>query len=186
MLDASLLPLHNERAVIRPMVRADAVAYTSGTTDPAVRRYGHLPEPAYTEDSVRALINGDIKAGLNRGDLAVLAIADPKTDAFAGSLVLFDVDAESAEVGFWVHPDHRGKGLARAALALADKFAKRSGLTTLRARTVPENQASRHVLEKTGFTTTGKTESTAPSGETTVLTHYLRRLQPPSPVPETS
>lgn len=179
MLDASLLPLCNERAAIRPMAPADAIPYASGTTDPAVRRYGHLPEPAYTEDSVRALINGHIKDGLNRGDLAVLTIADPETDVFAGSLVLFDLDAESAEVGFWVHPRHRGKGLGRAALSLAGEFAKRSGCTALRARTVPENRSSRRVLEKSDFMPTGTAEGTAPSGETITLLHYRRRLHPP-------
>ncbi|WP_182358636.1 hypothetical protein [Tomitella gaofuii] len=36
-------------------------------------------------------LDGDIRVGFDPGDLAVLAIARPDTDEFAGSLVLFDI-----------------------------------------------------------------------------------------------
>lgn len=172
MLDATLLPLRNDRAVLRPMRTEDAGAYAAGTEDPAVRRYAHLPEPEYTEESVTTLIGTSIHEGLIRGDLAVLTIADPVTDAFAGSLVIFDVSDDSAEVGFWVHPDHRGKALAEAALQLALVFARSSGITRLQARTLPENQASQRVLERTGFLPSRREWGTAPSGQEAELLHY--------------
>ena len=108
---------------------------------------------------------GSIRDGLERGDLAVLAIADPMTDKFAGSLVLFDVKDHSAEVGFWMHPDWRGRGITAAALSLAVEFTRRSGLTTLSARTVPENAASRRVLARAGFLEAGTRRDIAPSGQ---------------------
>lgn len=70
---------------------------------------------------------------------------------FDGCLVLFGVTDVSAEVGFWVHADHRGKGLAGAALSLAAAVALRSGLTRLTVRTATENLASQRVLEQAGF-----------------------------------
>lgn len=151
MLDAELLPLHNDRTVLRAMVPGDANAYASGTADPMVRQYAHLPEPEYTETSVIELINGPISEGLAAGELAVLTIADPANDEFVGSLVLFGASEGAMEVGFWVHPDHRGKGAAAGALGLAVEFARRSGVTRLLARTVPENRASQRVLERAGF-----------------------------------
>src|SRR5690625_3911829 len=151
MLESRCLPLSNDRAVLRAMRPEDASAYASGTADPLVRRYAHLPEAEYTEAFVTELIGGTIREGLARGDLAVLTVADPSTDAFAGSLVLFGVDQGSAEVGFWMHPDHRGKGLAGAALALGIEFARRSGFLRLTARTLPNNHASQRVLEQAGF-----------------------------------
>lgn len=177
MLDVTLLPLHSERAVLRAMRAGDACAYAQGTTDASVRRYAHLPEPEYTEASVTALIQGAIREGLEQGNLAVLAIGGPSTGQFAGSLVLFDVTEESAEVGFWVHPGHRGKGVAGAALSLAALLAQRSGLTRLVARTVPENLASQRVLEGAGFARGAETSGIAPSGETAVLLHYSRELR---------
>ncbi|MEZ5085490.1 MAG: GNAT family N-acetyltransferase [Tessaracoccus sp.] len=178
MLDANLLPLRAERVVLRAMRAADASAYATGTKDTAVRDYAHLPEPEYTEATVTALIRGSIRDGLERGDLAVLTIADPATDEFAGSLVLFGVTDDSVEVGFWVHPDHRGKGLAGASLALAVEFARGSGLTRLTARTVPENQASQSVLESVGFARGEQTHDIAPSGEEVALLHYSRQVAP--------
>lgn len=172
MLNADLLPMRSDRAVLRPMRTEDAGAYAAGTEDTAVRRYAHLPEPGYTEESVTALVGGTIREGLESGELAVLTIADPATDVFAGSLVLFDVSDDSAEVGFWVHPDHRGKGLAEAALQLALVFARRSRITRLEARTLPENQASQRVLERTGFLPSGRQWGTAPSGQEAELLHY--------------
>ncbi|HIY67329.1 MAG TPA: GNAT N-acetyltransferase [Candidatus Agrococcus pullicola] len=178
MLDARLLPLRSDRAVLRSMRPSDASAYASGAADPTVRRYAHLPEPEYTEASVIALIKGAIGEGLERGDLAVLTIADPATDAFSGSLVLFGASKGSVEVGFWVHPDHRGKGVAVGALAVAVEFARRSGFTRLTARTVPENQASQRVLERTGFVQGETTRDVAPSGQEVALMHYLLDLEP--------
>lgn len=180
MVDVAVLPLRNDRAVLRTMHTGDARAYAEGTRDVSVRRYAHLPESEYTEESVTALIDGAISAGLERGDLAVLAIGTPSTGEFAGSLVLFDVTDESAEVGFWVHPDHRGHGLAVAALGLAVELARRSGLTRLTARTVPENGASQRVLELAGFSRGAVVEDVAPSGDAVDLVHYALAFVDPA------
>lgn len=183
MLDASLLPLDDARVRLRPLLPEDAADYAAGTADPAVREFAHLPEPEYTEASVRAMIAGTAAGGLAAGDLAVLAIADAATDAFAGSLVLFDVcagedGAPEAEVGFWLHPAHRGGGRARAALDLAARWAGSCGLHRLRARTAEGNAASRRVLAGAGFAETGSAEGTAPSGETVALIHAVRPVYP--------
>ena len=180
MLDAGLLPLRNDRAVLRAMQLDDVAAFVSGTTDPQVRSYAHLPEPEYTEASVTALVQGQIRAGLERGDLAVLTIADPATDAFAGSLVLFGLEEGSVEVGFWVHPDHRGKGIAGAGVALAVEFARRSGLIRLTARSLRENAASQRVLDRIGFIRGEATWNLAPSGEEVTLVHHHLDVEPGS------
>lgn len=94
MLDSKPLPLRTGQAILRAMRPEDAAAYAAGTDDPMVRQFAHLPEPKYTEESVRTLIQGTIQEGLDRGDLAMLTIADPTNDDFAGSLVLFDVEGD--------------------------------------------------------------------------------------------
>lgn len=179
MLNSDFLPVQGERLRLRPLKAHDAEAFADGTTDPDVRRYGHLPEPEYTPESVRTMIERDAAPGLERGDLAVLAIADATTDAFAGSLVLFDVSDESAEVGFWIHPAYRGSGVAAAALALAARFAWASGLHELTARTLPKNSASQRTLTAAGFGFQRQTLDTAPSGERVQLLHYSYRPHAP-------
>lgn len=176
MLDHSLLPLVGRRATLRPLLPDDAADYAEGVRDPAVREYAHLPEPYDTEEAARRMITEIAGPGLSRGDLGVLAIADAATGAFAGSLVLFDLTADGAEIGFWIHPRHRGEGLAVAALELAADLAGRSGLALLTARTMPENRASCAVLERAGFLATGDEHGTTPSGHETVLTGWRRSL----------
>ncbi|MBB4663112.1 GNAT family N-acetyltransferase [Conexibacter arvalis] len=176
MLDSALLPLANSRVRLRALRLDDATAFAEGTDDPDVRAYGHLPESEYTPESVKTMIERDARPGLERGDLAVLAIADADTDQFTGSLVLFDVTEPSAEVGFWLHPRHRGSGMAAAALDLAARFARDSGLTRLTARTTEDNVASQNVLARADFARTGAGSDIAPSGARIRLLHYARSI----------
>lgn len=176
MLDPSHLPVSDGRVQIRTMTHADAWAYADGTDDEDVRTYAHLPAPEYTRESVIEMIDGVIAEGLARGDLAVLTIADAATDRFLGSLVIFDVTREGAEVGFWLRPESRGRGLTGAALALASRFAERSGLRTLTARTAADNRASQTVLCKAGFVPVHRGCDTVPSGHEVEVIHYERVL----------
>lgn len=172
MLDVTLLPLRNTHARLRQLRHDDAGPFAAGTADPAVQRYGHLPETSYTPTSVKAMIDDEVCRGLERGDLAVLAIARADTDEFAGSLVIFDVSEAQGEVGFWVHPNHRGIGISSAALDLTARFAHRTGLRRLMARTVTDNTVSQRVLIQAGFVETGRAVGTAPSGHELTLIHY--------------
>lgn len=177
MLDATHLPLRNGRVRLRRLRHDDAAAFAAGTEDRAVQRYGHLPEPSYTPASVQAMIDGDVRAGLERGDLAVLAIAQAETDDFAGSLVIFNVSECQAEVGFWVHPANRGGGVGSAALDLAAQFAYRNGLSRLTARTATNNAPSQRVLTLADFVETERMVGTAPSGQDLALIHYERTIR---------
>ena len=178
MLDATNLPITFENTCLRPLSELDADAYAAGTKDGAVRRFAHLPEPDYTPESVRRMICDEVATGLSSGTLAVLALADAETDQFVGSMVLFDVSSEAAEVGFWIHPGARGGGHAGRGLELASRFARTSGLRTLTARTLPENKASQHCLTTAGFRETGRGLGATPAGQREELFHYQRDLIP--------
>ncbi len=178
MLDATTLPITFENTRLRPLSELDADAYAAGTKDEAVRRFGHLPESDYTPESVRRMIRDEVAEGLSSGTLAVLALADAETDRFVGSLVLFDVSSEAAEVGFWIHPDARGAGHARRGLELASRFARNSGLRTLTARTLLENKASQRCLTNAGFHEVERAVGTTPAGQREELFHYRRDLKP--------
>lgn len=178
MLDATTLPITFENTRLRPLSELDADAYAAGTKDEAVRRFGHLPESDYTPESVRRMIRDEVAEGLSSGTLAVLALADAETDRFVGSLVLFDVSTNSAEVGFWMHPDARGAGHARRGLELASRFARNNGLRTLTARTLLENKASQRCLTNAGFHEVERAVGTTPAGQCEELFHYRRDLKP--------
>ena len=178
MLDATALPIVLGNTRLRALSDLDAEAFAAGTRDESVQRFGHLPEPNYTPDSVRRMIREEVAAGLSSGTLAVLALADTETNRFVGSLVLFDVSSEGAEVGFWIHSNARGEGHARRGLDLASRFARSSGLRTLTARTLPENKASQQCLTTAGFREVERSAGTTPAGQQEELFHYRRDLIP--------
>lgn len=158
---------------VRRLGYADADAFAEGTKDPAVQEYGHLPLPEYTPQVVREQIDGVIADGLRGNEFAVLAVADAATDAFLGSIVLFDVRPDQAEVGYWLGPWARGRGAAKRALLAATRLAGAAGLRRLEAKTSPDNAASQRVLDGAGFRQVGGIrEETAPSGEVVRLVTY--------------
>ncbi len=169
----ALLPLTTAEATLRPLAHRDAAPYAAGTADPDVRRFAHLPEPEYTPERVTELIDTTIAEGLREGSLAVLAIAARDTDRFLGSVVVFDITAESAEIGFWLAPDARGRGLGTDALLAGQDLARAMGLGTVTARTMVDNIPSQRVLERAGFRRQGApVEDTTPSGETARVQGY--------------
>lgn len=170
---ADRLPRGVGNVTVRRLRHGDAHAFAAGTDDAAVRRFGHLPLREYSAEIVREQIDGVIARGLADDTLAVLAIADVPSDDFLGSIVLFDIHESSAEVGFWLAPQGRGRGAARQGLSAVAGLAAEAGLTRLRARTAPENVGSRRALERVGFVRTGGARNEAtPSGETTPVLTY--------------
>lgn len=169
------LPVTQDGVTVRQLRHADAAAFAAGTKDAQVRRYGHLPLSDYTPKIVHDQIDGVIADGLESGALAVLAIADAGSGLFLGSIVLFDIRDDRAEVGFWLTPDARGKGAARSALLAIARLAAEAGVSHLDARTVVDNTGSRRVLEGAGFRQAGEAiTDTAPSGEAIVSVRFER------------
>ncbi len=173
----ALLPISDGVVRIRAMSDADAEAYAIGTNDALVKQFAHLPLDEYTPQIVRDMIQGVIADGLHDGTLAVLTISDASSDLFLGSLVIFDVKPDDAEVGYWVAPEHRGQKVSGRALKLAVEMAHKLGLKKLRARTVQENPASESVLRNAGFEQVGEARpEVVPSGKTKLSVNYVVEL----------
>jgi [ribosomal protein S5]-alanine N-acetyltransferase len=68
--------------------------------------------------------------------------------------------AQAADVGYWVDREHNGRGLATRALeALLSEAFGRHGLHRLGASVLPDNLASRRVLERNAFEVIGLARS---------------------------
>jgi RimJ/RimL family protein N-acetyltransferase len=83
-----------------------------------------------------------------------LAIADADSDVFWGSMSLhsFDWHSRRAEVGFWLVPAARGRGVASAAVTLALSWAFETyDLLRMEMTTTPENPAVPVLARRLGF-----------------------------------
>jgi RimJ/RimL family protein N-acetyltransferase len=99
-------------------------------------------------------------------------IADPDTDDLLGNVSVFDlknrIDNTSGEIGYWSHPEARGRGVMTAAVGLAIKQAfkpiEQGGLGRRRLMlfAAEGNTASAHVAIANDFTLTGTARAAAP------------------------
>lgn len=68
-------------------------------------------------------------------------------------------DAGCVEIGYGLAAPYRGQGLGtEVVMAISDWLLALPFVSTVRARTLPSNVASRRALEKAGFTTVSTTE----------------------------
>jgi RimJ/RimL family protein N-acetyltransferase len=170
-----LLPHAQGTIRLRRLDSRDAEDYAEGAEDDLVKRFGHLPLDRYTPEVVRQQLDEVIDPGLRAGTLAVLAIADVESDDFLGSAVVFDIEGDQAEVGYWVAPWARGRAVATNALSALVGLAASIGIRRLVAKTAPENIASHRVLARSGFSRVGEpTEEQTPSGRLATMLTYSR------------
>ena len=86
------------------------------------------------------------------------AVADPQTDRLLGSVGIFDLtdDLAFGEVGYWAHPDARGRGVMTEAVGLVLRHAFETlGLHRVKAYAARGNAASQHVLMSNGMSEQG-------------------------------
>jgi len=103
-------------------------------------------------------------------------------NSLLGALTLDNVrygPAKAGTVGYWIGPEHARNGYMHEALNMVTEFAfKRLDLSRIEAACLPENEASRGLLEKAGFKYEGVAQSylqIAGRWRTHVLYAQLRR-----------
>lgn len=148
--------LHSPRLRLRDVRNDDAPALFAIHSDPQVMRYWSYPtwtELAQAEQKV-----ADIQRQRREQDILVWAIADAQSDRLIGTSAVFALDLPQgrAEIGYSLHPDWQGRGLASEALRLILRYA----FNTLQLRRVeadadPRNEPSWRLLEKLGFVREG-------------------------------
>jgi ribosomal-protein-alanine N-acetyltransferase len=143
-------PLVGDGFRLRPWVPADAPALAAAWTDPEVVRWTGVP-PQHDEAAAARWIDGD--AHRRQRGLALDLVVDVD-GAVAGEVGLAGrgAGAGTVEVGWWVAPEHRGRGLAAAAVrAVAEWATAELHVDRLVARCHPENPASSGVARRAGF-----------------------------------
>lgn len=144
--------IRGERIVLRPPRRADADDVAAACADAAIQRYIPAVANPYTRRDALHWITEVHAAERSLGGV-LLVIADPQTDRLLGSVGLHRVAlvAGLAEVGYWVAPWARGRGVATSATDTLTCWGHRQGLYRVELLTDPENWQSQRVALGAGF-----------------------------------
>lgn len=151
-----------EQVVLRPLGEADLTRIEQACSDPTTQHWlRRMPQP-YGRAEARAYVESSHEAAA-AGAAVRWAVADPATDRLLANVALFDLDpGHQAELGYWSHPDHRGRGVTTEACRLAVRHAfvpvedGGLGLDRVYALAAEGNAASLRVLERAGLTATGR------------------------------
>jgi RimJ/RimL family protein N-acetyltransferase len=148
--------LRGRRTRLRGPREGDTDALFALFSDPRVMRYWSRP-PMTTRAEASGLVAECLDNFRARTHVGWVITARDD-DAAIGTCTLFHFDARNrrAEIGYALHPDHWGRGLARDAVARAIDWAvAHLRLHRIEADIDPRNDASRRLLHALGFRTEG-------------------------------
>ncbi|HEX7255109.1 MAG TPA: GNAT family N-acetyltransferase [Gaiellaceae bacterium] len=133
----------------------DAEAIVAACNDRAIAEFLDLIPSPYTHSDAHAYLEL-CRVGWRDGTTSNFAIV--VDGAAVGSIGVRWVEPDQgvAEVGYWMAPSARGRGVCSKALELVSRWVlERPGMARLQLRTDEENLASKRVAEKAGFTREG-------------------------------
>ena len=124
--------------------------------DPAIQEWTTVPSP-YTREDAASFVSGFVGDGWARGSSLNWAVRDAADDALLGMVGLGLDGVGSAEIGYWLAPEARGRGLmSRSVELVLDTAFGRLGLVRVFWRAFVGNAASRAVAERAGFRVEGE------------------------------
>lgn len=150
--------LHAGSVSLRFPTLDDVDAILPAFTDPEMREAGNLP--AFDREGLKASVQ-DLPTLAANGRLLALAAVDPKSGEVVGGATLHHLDAERriVEIGYFVLPHARRRGIATTIARLLAQHAFSLGIERVAAYVNVGNTASERVVERAGFTREGVVRS---------------------------
>ncbi len=166
MIDFSL---RADPVVLRPWRATDRAALVAEANHREVWRNltNRFPHPYTLRDAVQWI--DQVSGAVPPQHFAVLV--DERVVGGAGAVPIADYGNRAAEVGYWLGPQHWGRGLATTVVNVLVPYAFATlGVIRLHATVFGWNLASVRVLEKNGFSLEGRLRhAVAKDGEITDL-----------------
>jgi RimJ/RimL family protein N-acetyltransferase len=165
----------------------DVDEVVAGYSDPQAQRFMPLVPMPFTRRHGEWYIHEAVPAAVAEGGSAY-AIADPETDRLLGGIGINQVQPARAqgEIGYWVAPWARGRGVATAAVRALTESAFRAGTARLELLTHWENAASQRVALAAGYQREGVRRGALPNrdgGHDDLLAFARVADDPPDPIP---
>lgn len=142
--------------ILRPWRQTDAADIAAVADNPniAANLRNVFPSP-YTLADAKWFVGGCAAQGEER-QLARAIVIDGKAAGSIGIFVKEDVYEKSAELGYWLAEAHWGRGvMTEAVRQICREAFDRFDILRIFAEPFADNQGSRRVLEKAGFTWEG-------------------------------
>jgi RimJ/RimL family protein N-acetyltransferase len=170
---------------LRELRETDAERVIQACSDERTQHWlSGMPSP-YRLDDAKGFIASRADAAAS-GEAVSWAIADDASDELLGNVSVFGLqnrmDRTRGEIGYWMHPDARGRKVMTTAVQLVIAHAFRPiedgglGRRRLIVRCADVNTASAHVAEANGFTKVGDERRADPRRDATydnMLTYDL-------------
>ena len=161
---------------LREWRHTDAERVVEACSDQRTRHWlaGSLPSP-YTREHALSYIAG-CRDDARAGKALCWCVADSGSDLCLGSVAVMnlrDALGTAGEVGYWTHPEARGRGVMSEAVRLAVRHALISredgglGRKRLRLNAADGNSASLHIARANGFVEVGRDRQAEPLGDGT-------------------
>ena len=153
---------------LRPFTDADVPRVVEGIGDPGTQYWlAFLPrDPGAAE--ARAYID-QVAERLAPRHTITWAVCAPPDETLLGVVGIYRI-AEEPEVGYWTHPEARGRGITTRATGLAIRHAFETlGLDRLAGYASAPNLASLRVLEANGMRQTGVRPEPVHTGDGTLV-----------------
>ena len=139
--------------VLRLPGEADVDAILPGFSDPEILEAGNLP-PFGREELVETLPH--LPALAESGRLLPLVVVGASGEVLGGgTLHHLDTERGIVEIGYWLLPQARGRGVATRVARLLAEHAFSLGIERVAAYVNVGNERSDRVLERAGFTREG-------------------------------
>jgi RimJ/RimL family protein N-acetyltransferase len=161
---------------LREWRHTDAERVMEACSDEQTRHWlaGSLPSP-YTLDHAHSYIRGCIDEARD-GKAVYWCVADLESDLCLGSVSVMDLRnafGTAGEIGYWLHPDARRRGVMSRAVGLVVRHAfiarEDGGLGRIRLRlnAADGNLASQQIARTNGFVEVGRDRLAEPLGDGT-------------------
>ncbi|WP_182886149.1 GNAT family N-acetyltransferase [Microbispora sp. H10885] len=164
-------------AVLRLPVEGDADQIARACSDPGISRYVPFMPSPYTRDDALTWITKTVPEKWGDGG-AYFVVADPATDEVLGAAGLQPRDRFGAsDVGYWLAPWARGRGVATAAVRVLAERAFALSVTRISLLADVDNIPSQRVAFRSGFAHEGVLRGAGvPRGDTSSDVAVFGRL----------
>lgn len=152
--------IEGDNVRLRPLAAKDVPRIAKACADQRTQYWLSLLPSPYTEQDAHTFVARAEYAAIE--GIVTWAVADRGTDEILANVGLPRQGNNSREIGFWTHPDARGRGVMREAVSLVirhcfgDPADGGLGIHRLYLRAASDNVASQHVATANGFTMAGR------------------------------